>query len=211
MSSSSALDLWEFEFLATELDQALEPARAYYKKARPYETQVPAIPLEHRLSLALFESLLQQLTEWASSLGHVVKQDMTAALGPEGMPGDADALKASAEKVGYLMAAFTNWEDTVISTWPVPHWQKAFELLQGSTVPVFTAMERLLREIRAVPGRARRGETSVSISVDIAAPSGWHELPKAAKEAIRTGGSFIERHPIVSGLIAGELLSRIFR
>jgi len=40
-------------------------------------------------------------------LNQIVKQDMTAALGPVGMPGDAVALKASAAKAGRLMTALT--------------------------------------------------------------------------------------------------------
>ena len=109
------------------------------------------------------------------------------------------------------MAALTGWEDTVSLTWPAVHWQRTFELLHGGTLPVFDAIENLLREIRGVPSRARNGETYVRISVDIIPMPQWDELPNAVKQAIRTGGSFIERHSIISGIIAGELLSKIFR
>lgn len=202
---------WEFELLSAELDRALEPARAYYKEGGRYEMSPAHPPLDHRQSLALFEVLLQQLVEGASSLNQIVKQDMTAALGPKGVPGDAVALKASAARAGRLMTGLTTWEDTVDSTFPAAHWQKPFRLLRGSTIPIFTAMEQMAREIHSVPIRARRGETYVKISVDILPPPRWEELPDAVKKAIHTGGSFIERHPIISGLIAGELLSKIFR
>ena len=211
MSSASALDLWEFELLATELDRALETVRPYYHEIGPYELPVNGLPLDHRQSLALVNSLSQQIQGWVSSLHRIVKQDMTMALGPEGVPGDADALKSSAAKVGRIMVALTGWEDTVTSTWPAAHWQKAFALLHGGTIPISDAIENLLREIRAVPARARRGETCVRISVDIAEPPRWQELPEAIKHAIRTGGSFVERHPVISGIVAGELLSKIFR
>lgn len=211
MSSASALDLWEFELLAAELDRALETVRPYYHGIGPYEHPVNGLPLDHRQSLAVVDSLSQQIQGWVSSLQSIVKQEITTALGPEGVPGDADALRSSAAKIGRIMVALTGWEDTVNSTWPAVHWQKAFQLLHGGTVPVFDAIENLLREIRAVPARARNGETYVRISVDITPTPQWDELPNAVKQAIQTGGSFIERHPVISGIIAGELLSKIFR
>lgn len=211
MSSASALDLWEFELLAAELDRVLETVRPYYHEIGPYELPVHGLPLDHFPSFALFHSLSQQIQGLVSSLHQIVKQDMTKALGPEGVPGDADALKSSAARVGRVMAALTQWEITVSSTWPAVHWQKAFALLHGGTIPIFDAIENLLRDVRDVPARARRGETCVRISVDIAEPPRWQELPDAFKHAIRTGGSFVERHPVISGIVAGELLSKMFR
>ena len=208
MSSASALDLWEFELLAAELDRALEAVRPYYRGIGPYELPVNGLPLDHHQSLAFVISSCQQIQGWATSLSRIVKQDMTKALGPEGVPGDADALNSSAAKVGRILVALTGWEDAVNSTWPAVHWQKTFELLHGGTIPVFNAMESLLREIRAIPARARNGETYVQISVDITPPPQWNELPNAVKQAIRTGGSFIERHPVISGFLVWELLSR---
>ena len=208
MSSASALDLWEFELLAAELDRALETVRPYYQGLGPYELPVHGLPLDHSQSLALLNSLSQQIQGFATSLSRIVKQEMTKALGPEGVPGDADALRSSAAKVGRILVALTGWEDTVSATWPAVHWQKVFELLHGGTIPVFNAMESLLREIRAVPARARNGETYVQISVDITPTPQWHELPNAVKQALRTGGSFLERHPVISGLLVWELLSK---
>jgi len=211
MSSASALDLWEYELLAAELDQALEPARAYYHHLRPYELPVGGMPLDHQKSRALFESLLQQAAGCVSTLGRVVRQEMTAALGPEGVPGDAYAIRRSAAKVGRIMVTLTSWENAAAAAWPALHWEKAFALLRGGTVPVWTAMEQLLEEIKRIPARARRGVTHVSISVDIQPSSRWAELPKAEQEAIRAGGSFLERHPAISGILVGELISKIFR
>jgi hypothetical protein len=109
------------------------------------------------------------------------------------------------------MAILTSWENAAVAAWPAPHWEKAFTLLRGGTIPVCTAMEQLLEEIKGISARARRGETHVSISVDIQPSPQWAELPKAEQEAIRAGGSFLERHPAISGILVGELISKIFR
>jgi hypothetical protein len=211
MSSSSPLDVWEFELLATELDRAIEPVRSFYKAIGPYDPPMDGVPLNHQQCVLLFEGLLQRIQEWGSSLGRIVNHDMMDALGPAGKPGDAEALRASASKVRFLLNGLVAWENTVATTWTAAHWQRPFSILHGGTVPIFNAAKKLLCEIQAIPERGRNGETHVSISVDIIPTPEWDELPGAVKQAFRTGGSFIERHPIISGIIAGQLLSKIFR
>lgn len=201
---------WEWELLAHLLNTGLVPVREFYRQLphAPHFAPVRS-PLDHAGSENFLVSHLDLLHRWAAQLKKVLEHEVEEAAGPFGQNGDAAALEAAAGKIVLFCKRLVEWEQAWDQVLPSPHWAAAFEMVRGTTQPLFEEVDSLVRKLTAIPERAKRGQIHFDLRLRFPAPKWSGQLEREIKRAARTGGSFIERHPVLSGIFGGALLSHL--
>jgi hypothetical protein len=200
---------WTWELLSHLLETGIAPVREFYK-APPAPAFAPVrSPLDHYESENFLLSHLDLLGRWVAQLKTVIDHELGPAVGASGQPGDAAAIEAAAGKIVLFCERLIEWEQAWNQVLPASHWADAFELVRGTTRPLFEEIERFACKVAAIPEFAARGGTHVDLRMTFPVPQWSGQLEREIKHAVRTGGSFIERHPILSGIFGGALLSHL--
>jgi hypothetical protein len=126
-------ELWEFKLLQTALRSLLEDAEIRWEAATKYG-------VNDLQFLQWLERQVNKLSELIDPFGKLLSDDLQAACGPSGEPGDPQALLEVIDEFNDLMESIIGWEEEVRLLANDPRFRQVGESMSGMSRPYLDAL-----------------------------------------------------------------------
>lgn len=194
-----------FELAGRVLYEGLKEVRDFYAGGMVCASSALPVMLGHAQMADYAHSRVTALMGWLDEIALVVNNGLPSAMQA---PLREDAILSVCDRMILFGHRLVAWEHDVAGHSPPAHWHCVISLLRGMTEPLVHCLFQQADGIAALPSWVRAGETHIDLNIRVPNLPQFALLADELPRAWKAGTPVYERHPILSALFLGALLTR---